>query len=66
LTEEATQLTKRNYTIKEVMALNLFQFSERTLRRMIAEKKIAVKRVGSGRGSIWIPKTEIERVVRMS
>jgi hypothetical protein len=57
---------RQNYTVKEVVTLKLLRFSERTLRRMIAENKIAVNRAGSGRGTIWIPKSEIKRISRMT
>lgn len=60
------QPNQQNFTIKEVLALKLLRFSERTLRRMIAENKIAVSRVGAGRGTIWIPKSEIQRIKSMT
>lgn len=60
------QPNQQNFTIKEVLALKLLRFSERTLRRMIAENKIEVSRVGSGRGTIWIPKSEIQRIKSMT
>jgi excisionase family DNA binding protein len=57
---------RQNYTVKEVVSLKLLRFSERTLRRMIAENKIVFNRVGSGRGTIWIPASEIKRISRMT
>jgi excisionase family DNA binding protein len=48
------------YTIKR--ALTRLPCSDKTLRRMIAEGKINARRVGSGRGMLYIPASEIERL----
>jgi excisionase family DNA binding protein len=53
------------FTIKEVIEDNHFQISERTLRRMIDERKIKVKRIGSGRGMIRIPESELEKLAKL-
>lgn len=46
-------------------ALPLLDKSDSTVRRMIREGIVKIKRVGSGRGMIYIPASEIERLTKL-
>jgi hypothetical protein len=56
---------ERLWRISQIIGQGVVPISESTLRRMIAEGKIRHKRIGSGRGCLLIPDSEIRRLTEL-
>jgi hypothetical protein len=57
-------MTEKLWTLKELVENGPIKKSIATWRRMVAQRKIEHRRVGSGRGLIYIPDSAVRRLIK--
>lgn len=57
-------MTEKLWTLKELEKKVKPKLSVATWRRMIREGKVKARRIGSGRGLLYIPDSEVQRVIK--